>query len=318
MAQDGSGDVGASGEDRGVQAQGGGDGVGAQDGGGDMQDAASDNLVREIHDLVATSEDPSQASARPPGTTSRELRAMRRDVLGKLRLSKGMSVAEVGCGICLLGVPVAKRAERYVGLDFAPRAVQVANERLQRSGVGDHARALCVDVLNITDEDLEQLGRFDRVLMYAVLHYARSEQEAVRLLRRTVDLLAPGGRALVGNIPLEDLAIGWTVEEYGRRGPLARLIVAGGWAATPGPVVPLTFRWKARRTLETIVKAGSRRSVVAFAPARLPASYTLSLTTEAVERWLDLLGGDVTHRWELSAPGVPLAPGRADLVILRR
>lgn len=283
-----------------------------------MRAAASDNLVREIHDLVATSEDASQASARPPGTSSRELRAMRRDVLGKLRLSRGMSVAEIGCGVCLLGVPVAERVSRYVGLDFAPQAVQVANERLQASGVSDRARALCVDVLSITDEDLERLGHFDRVLMYAVFHYARNEQEAVRLLRRTIDLLAPGGRALVGNIPLEDLAIGWTLEEYGRRGPLARLIVAGGWAATPGAAVPLTIHWKARRTLETIVKAGSRRSVVAFAPARLPANYTLSLSTEAVERWLGMLGRDVTHHWELPAPGVPLVPGRADLVILRR
>lgn len=278
----------------------------------------SENLVRDLHDLVATSEDLSQASVRPPTTTRRELRAMRRDVLGKLRLSRGMSVAEIGCGVCLLGAPVAERVSRYVGLDFAPQAVQVANERLRTAGVGDRARALCVDVLSITDEELERLGRFDRVLMYAVLHYARNEQEAVRLLRRTVDLLAPGGRALVGNIPLEDLGIGWTAEEYPRRGPLARLIVAGGWAATQGAAAPLTFRWKARRTLEAIIKAASHRSVAASSPARLPANYTLSLSTAALERWLEMLDGDVEHRWKLPAPGVPLAPGRADLLLLRR
>ena len=209
-AEDGVGPPGGNhglrfpGGEGGVQARDGNSGVEVPGGSGDMRAAASDNLVREIHDLVATSEDASQASARPPGTSSRELRAMRRDVLGKLRLSRGMSVAEIGCGVCLLGVPVAERVSRYVGLDFAPQAVQVANERLQASGVSDRARALCVDVLSITDEDLERLGHFDRVLMYAVFHYARNEQEAVRLLRRTIDLLAPGGRALVGNIPLED------------------------------------------------------------------------------------------------------------------
>jgi SAM-dependent methyltransferase len=303
---------------------------------------------------------------------------MRSDVLRKLRLSRGMSVAEIGCGVCLLGVPLAERASRYVGLDFAPRAVEVANERLRAAGVGDRARALCIDMLSITDEDLERLGRFDRVLMYAVLHYARSEQEAVRLLRRTVDLLVPGGRALVGNVPLEDMAAGWTNDGQPPRGPLARLILAGGWAANGGTAVPLTFRWKTRRTIEVIVKAAglraadltvagrkvanlraagrhvagrkvanpraagrhvagrkvpdlsgasleaanlksaSRRSPDAFPPVRLPANYTLALSTAAVERWLAMLDADVTHQWRLPAPGVPLAPGRADLLISRR
>ena len=279
----------------------------------------SENLVRDLHDLVATSEDPSQASVRPPTTTRRELRAMRHDVLRKLRLSGSMSVVEIGCGVCLLGVPVAERVASYVGLDFAPRAVQVANERLRAAGVGARARALCVDMLSITDEDLERLGRFDRVLMYAVFHYVRDEQEAVRLLRRTVDLLAPGGRALVGNIPLADMNVDWTASERPPRGLLGRLVAAANWVATPGTApVALTPGWKARRTIETMIKARSRRAPDAFEPARLPANYTLTLTTAAVERWLARLDADVSHRWRLPAPGVPLAQGRADLLILRR
>jgi SAM-dependent methyltransferase len=326
----------------------------------------SDNLVRDIHDLVATSADPSQASARPPGTTRRELRAMRRDVLDKLRLTRGMSVAEIGCGICLLGAPVARQASRYVGLDFAPQAVRVANERLRAAGLGDRAQALCLDVLNLADDELQRLGRFDRVLMYAVLHYARTEQEAVRLLQRAVDLLAPGGMALVGNVPLEDMAAGWTAQEQQPRGPLSRLVLAGGWCANGGVAAPLTLRWKTRRTFEAVVKAASLRaaslkvaslgaglgtvgvgtadrrarfgatglgaarskaaslkagtspSAHASQPARLPANYTLALSTVAVERWLAMLDVDVTYHWQLPAPGVPLAPGRADLLILRR
>jgi SAM-dependent methyltransferase len=279
----------------------------------------SDNLVRDIHDVVATSEDPAEASVRPPETTRRELRAMRRDVLRKLRLRSGMSVVEIGCGVGLLGVPVAERAARYLGLDFAPQAVRVANERLRAAGVGDRARALCVDVLSIGDHDLDRLGCFDRVLVYGAFHYVRSEQEASRFLRRTVDLMAPGGRALVGNIPLADLGIDWTSSKRPPLGLIERLIAAGSWVATPGAApVPLTPGWKARRTVETMIKARSRRPVKAFAPARLPDNYTLTLTTASVERWLAALDGDLEHRWRLPAPGVPLAPGRADLILLRR
>ncbi len=278
----------------------------------------SENLVRDIHDVVADSQNPAEASVRPPGTTRRELRAMQRDVLRKLQLGSNTSVAEIGCGVGLLGVPVAERATRYLGLDFAPQAVRVANERLQAAGISDRAGALCLDMLSVTDERLRELGHFDRVLVYAVLHFARSEREGVCFLQRTVDLLAPGGRALVGNVPLEDLRVDWTPSEQPPQGMRARLLAAGRWIATPGVApVPLTRRWKTRSALERIVKLRSQSQVERFVPVLLPASYTLNLSTTVVERWLSALHGEFTHHWELPSPGVPLAPARADLILLR-
>lgn len=284
----------------------------------------SENLVRDIHDAVAESEDLVEASIRPPGTSQREMRAMQRDVLRKLRLDPGMSVAEIGCGVGVLGVPIARAAARYVGLDFAPQAVRVANERLQAAGLGERAHALRLDVLGAAEEELHGLGRFDRVLLYAVLNTARSEQEAARFLQRTVDLLAPGGRALVGNVPLEDLGVDWTPAELPPHEPppqgvRARSLAAARWIAAPGSAaVPLTRRWKARHMVQAALKARSRSRADRFVPARLPVGYTLALTTAAVERWLAALGGELTHHWELPAPGVPLVRSRADLIVLRR
>jgi SAM-dependent methyltransferase len=279
----------------------------------------SDNLVRDIHDAVAGSENPAEASVRPSGTTRRELRTMQRDVLGKLRLRPWMTVAEIGCGVGLLGVPVAERCARYVGIDFAPRAVQAANERLRAAGVGERAQALCLDLLGVSEEDLDGLGCFDRVLVYAAFHYVRSEQEAVRFLQRTCNLMAPGGMALVGNIPLSDLDVDWSPSEPSPRGLIARSVALGRWIAIPGSApVPLTPWWKVRRTFETILKARSRRPIGDFPPARLPSKYTLPLTTGAIDAWVAALDGDLTHRWRLPAPGAPLAHSRADLIVNRR
>lgn len=160
----------------------------------------SDNLARDVHDAVADSDSLVEASVRPPATTPRELEVMRRDVLRKLKLGREMRVAELGCGIALLGVPVAARVAHYVGLDFAPRAVDVANDRLRAAGFGERAKVLCVDVLSVAPAELEALGRFDRVLMYGAFHYARTDAEATCFLQRVVDLLDVGGRALIGNI----------------------------------------------------------------------------------------------------------------------
>ena len=223
-------------------------------------------------------------------------------------------MAESGCGVGLIGVSVAEHAARYLGLDFSPQAVRVANERLRAAEVGDRARALCVDALAVGDRELEALGRFDRVLVYAVLHYARSEREAVRFLQLTVDLLAPGGRALVGNVPLDDLQVDWTAPDPDPQGLVARVIAVARWVMSPGTApVPLTRRWKARRVVETMSKF--RSPAESFAPTRLPPNYTPPLTTAAVECWLGSLEGDLTYHWELPAPGVPLVVGRADLII---
>jgi SAM-dependent methyltransferase len=276
-----------------------------------------DNLVREIHDAVARSSSPVEASVRPPATTPRELRAMQRDVLRKLRLSAGASVAEIGCGVGVLGVPIAQSSARYIGLDFAPRAVDVANERLRAAGVGERAHALCLDVLSVSRQALRELGCFDRVLVYAVLHYARSEREAVRFLQSTVDLLAPGGRALVGNVPLEDLQIDWVSSESAPRAPAQRLLETTRWLSSAGAgAVPLTRRWKVRRVIATALHI--RRGAESFSLPRLPSNYVVPLTTTAVERWLGTLEGSFAYHWELPAPGVPLAHGRADLIVVRR
>jgi SAM-dependent methyltransferase len=279
----------------------------------------SDALLREIHDVVADSDNPAEASLRPPGTTRRELRAMQRDVLRKLCLGRETSVAEIGCGVGLLGVSVAARAGRYLGLDFAPQAVRVANERLRAAALDGRADVLCLDVLSVEDGQLRALGRFDRVLVYAVLQCVRDEQEGVRFLQRTLDLLAPGGVALVGSLPLEDLRVDWTPPDPPPRGLLERLLVGGRWILTRGVApVPLTRRWKARRAIERVIKMRLESPIGDFTPLLLPEQYTLALSTATVERWLSRLRGDFTYRWVLPAPNVPLAAGRADLILLRR
>jgi len=277
----------------------------------------SENLVRDIHDAAAVSNIPAEASVRPPGTTSRELAAMHRDVLRKLALEPGMSVLEIGCGVALVGLPVARRAARYVGLDFAPQAVQAANRRFLGSGLADKATAVDVDVLALGDDEIRELGRFNRVLAYAVLHYARSEDEARRFLQVTHDLLASGGRALIGNLPLEDLRADWPSPPPHPRGRAARLAATARWTASAGKApVPLTRRWKARYLAESAIKRRSHDPE--FVAPQLPPNYTLPLTTVAFARWLTALHEDLRHEWVLPAPGAPLAASRADLILLRR
>lgn len=153
------------------------------------------STVQSVHDAAALSDDAVVQSTRPALTSEGDLRRMTEDVISKLRLSPDLSVIELGCGTGLLGIPIAGRVQRYVGVDFAAEALAV----LMSHAAGLPIETLHSDFLSIRPADV---GRFDRVLVYASFHYAGSRDEAEQVLDLIVDLLKPGGVALVGNLPL--------------------------------------------------------------------------------------------------------------------
>jgi hypothetical protein len=79
--------------------------------------------------------------------------------------------------------------------------------------------------------------------------------------------------------------------------------------------VPLTRRWKARRAVERLIKTHLESPVGDFTPMLMPEHHAIALSTAAVERWLASIDSVFTYRWELPAPNVPLAAGRADLIL---
>jgi SAM-dependent methyltransferase len=240
----------------------------------------SDNPVRDIHDAVARNADPVVASTRPATTAALEMRRMVADVIAKLRPG-GASVIELGCGTGVLGVPIARRASRYVGVDISPRAVEVLRERLPGSTIR------CADV---THDDLSDLGTFDRLLVYAALHYVVSEADGERFVRGALAMLAPGGRALFGNLPMP-----------------------------AGDLPHSTWQRAVRRawTGGRRVLRGLHRQPMRPNPLSMPTGYCLPLSRALIESWLHGVPG---VRWQWLAPGlgVPLARTRADLLVFRK
>lgn len=110
------------------------------------------------------------------------------------------------CGVGLLAPHVARRCAEYLGIDFAGEVLAVACERLARNPSASRCRFAVVDVLDGLDGELTSLlGRFVRVLLYAVLQYSRTEADGCRFVSVALRCLRPGGFALFGNLPLEDL-----------------------------------------------------------------------------------------------------------------
>jgi SAM-dependent methyltransferase len=273
------------------------------------------NLVRVLHDDVASSSNPVEASTRPADTLKFELRAMYRDVVRKLGLTGREKVLEIGCGVGLFAPYILRRSVAYVGVDFAAKALEVARGRIPAL---DRGRCDFLELDASQPGALAGLyGGFDRVLMYAVLHYARNEDEGVRLLEAAVRCVRPGGFVLVGNVPLEELTLDVARSWLSRPGRIGRVTACARWILDGSTAVGRTPWWKLRVAYVFYLKAILRRirSPRTFATATLPPGYSVHLTMPLVEKWVGLSARGAALRWHAPSPAAPLALTRADLTI---
>ena len=236
------------------------------------------------------------------------------DVLGRLRLGGELSVLEVGCGTGILAVPIAGRCSRFVGLDFAERALAVLDRRLHEQGLSHKATVVCGDFLSMPQAELDSLGLFDRVLVYSALHYAADDDQAQEFLRRAVGRVRPGGFVFFGNLPLGELQEEIATIKQATGATRARRLMRWVWTAQ-GPV-PRTVTWKVR-SLPHRAWRGLRRSVrrPAFDPQRLPPRSTVRLRIENLERWLASMPGVTGYQWLAPRVGTPMYMWSADLLV---
>jgi 2-polyprenyl-3-methyl-5-hydroxy-6-metoxy-1,4-benzoquinol methylase len=287
-------------------------------------DGGTHDLVRELHDEAAGDSNVAVASVRPLGTTRFELWLMARDAARKLRVDGKTSVLEIGCGVGVLGLPLARRAPRYVGIDIAEKALAVFRERLAAAGLGEARVSLrSLDFVNAPNVTVESLGRFDRVIAYAVLHYVATESEGRTFVARALSALEPGGRALFGNLPLADLQDDLqsaASSPPGRVGRVAEAVTAAIGAARPNALGGVATR--RARVANRLVKGALSWLRPVFsgaetAPRSLPAGTTLELSKDLLEQWLDHAAVAIRWEWLPPGPGTPLAGGRADLLVVR-
>jgi predicted O-methyltransferase YrrM len=282
---------------------------------------ASANLVKDIHNTAASSENPAEASIRPPGTTAVEFAVMSRDVMRKLRVDRDSEVLEIGCGTGILALPIARRARRFVGVDFAEEALDVLRRRFAEAGLSDRTQLLVGNVLEMDAAELQELRGADRVLVYATIHLARDHDEGAAFIAAALDLVAPGGRVLIGNVPLEELeADAAMLAQAGGSGRLGRWRAYARWIGHHAGF-GRTRAWKLRALLFFFIRGLLDRRRAPAPPAGeslgLPVGYTVRMTRDGVEDWIRRAPFPVSYSWVAPAVGSPLFLGRADLVIRR-
>lgn len=111
--------------------------------------------------------------------------------IDKLNLKAGDHLLDLTCGPGLYAVPLAQMGIRVTGIDFAPAAVEHAQQLAEQSGVSDLCTFIQADVKQINNY---VVGQFDAaVLLYGQLAVMMRD-EAAALLQNIQNLLQDEGR----------------------------------------------------------------------------------------------------------------------------
>lgn len=95
---------------------------------------------------------------------------------------KNKRVLEIGCGIATDGIEFAKAGAEYVGIDISTASIEIAKQRFNAYGLPG-------TILNLDAHSnlLFDLGKFDLVYSFGVLHHYPNIQHIINRVNRLLD-----------------------------------------------------------------------------------------------------------------------------------
>ncbi|MFJ8166800.1 amino acid adenylation domain-containing protein, partial [Streptomyces sp. NPDC096136] len=105
-------------------------------------------------------------------------------------------ILEIGVGSGLLMAPLAGRVEEYWGTDLSQAVVSRLEEQTAERG-WDHVTLRCQPADDTTGLPV---GYFDTIVINSVIQYFPDQEYLTRVLTQALQLLADGGRILVGDV----------------------------------------------------------------------------------------------------------------------
>jgi SAM-dependent methyltransferase len=129
------------------------------------------------------------------------------DIIGKLRPKGNARLLEIGCGVGLMLRPLAPLVAEAVGIDHCSLLREFSALELPAN----------VRLLAGRFPEIRPDGRFHYILIYSVLQYMAGADEARGFVNESLELLAPGGRLLIGDLPNADSHRRFCSSTEGRR-----------------------------------------------------------------------------------------------------
>ena len=117
------------------------------------------------------------------------------DIWQKLRIVPADDLLEIGCGAGNNLIPFSFFVHTAPGMDH-PALLKILKKRIKNAPIH------CIPG-NFLDSKISR--HFSKILVYSVLHYLSDEREVLSFIDKAAELLLPGGKLLLGDIPNVDL-----------------------------------------------------------------------------------------------------------------
>jgi amino acid adenylation domain-containing protein len=126
-----------------------------------------------------------------------QMREWRDAAVHRVRSFAPQRVLEIGAGSGLMLAHLAGRVQSYWATDFATSVIERLRHRVAREGLAGRVELRCQAA-----DDVSGLprGEFDTVLLNSVAQYFPNERYLERVLDAVWQMLAPGGRLILGDI----------------------------------------------------------------------------------------------------------------------
>nr|APD71849.1 non-ribosomal peptide synthetase 2 [Streptomyces sp.] len=127
-----------------------------------------------------------------------DMREWRDDTVDQIRALRPCRVLELGVGSGLLLGPLLPHVEEYWGTDLSPVAIRNLERTLAQHG--EHTERVTLRAQPAHDFSGLPQGHFDTIVVNSVVQYFPHAEYFTDVLRRAVELLAPGGAVYAGDI----------------------------------------------------------------------------------------------------------------------
>jgi len=169
-------------------------------------------------------------------------------LVGKLGITKGLDVLDLGCGDGTTAIPAAKRGAEVLGIDIAANLVAAGNQRAKALGLANcrFQEGDATDMRAVQDRSFDLL-----VSIFGAMFAPKPFDVAKEMVRVT----RPGGRIVMGNwIPNDPTFVAQTLK------------ISAAFTPPPpeGFVSPMTWGVEASVT-ERFAAAGVPRDRISFA-----------------------------------------------------
>jgi cyclopropane fatty-acyl-phospholipid synthase-like methyltransferase len=128
------------------------------------------------------------------GNTRQELDDSVQHIADSLRLSPDDSLLDIGCNVGYITEKLGGKVKRVTGVDISSAAIAQAREALRNHPAAD---VFVSEAARIA----RPAGSFSKIVCFSIVHYFPSKAYWKEFLLEVKRLLAPGGVALIGDLP---------------------------------------------------------------------------------------------------------------------